>query len=212
MHEYVKQGGVRPAPAPEKSKLAIGLDLFTGKSVPSDLKKKDDEHHASPASASASALPRTQSATAGSSAPPAAVAVPVSGTASGLNSKTSSFQAGKPNPFASGDPFEGGDAEEDEEEEGNPFGGEAEVKIADVPPAAPPAAPAAPPAPPAAAEEESGSSNMVEALFDHEAEEEDELNFSAGDFVEVIDKPDGGWWRGRFNGKEGLFPSNYVKS
>jgi hypothetical protein len=26
---------------------------------------------------------------------------------------------------------------------------------------------------------------MVEALYDHEAEEEDELNFQAGDLVEV---------------------------
>lgn len=208
MHEYVKQGGVRPAPAPEKSKLAIGLDLFTGKSVPSDLKKKDDDHHSSPsAAASGSALPRTQSATAGSSAPPAhpvAVAVPAPASTSGTTSKTSSFQAAKPNPFASGDPFEGGEEANEEEEGGNPFAGETTAAAA----VAPPAAPVAPPAPPAATAE----SNMVEALFDHEAEEEDELNFSAGDFVEVIDKPDGGWWRGRFNGKEGLFPSNYVKS
>lgn len=193
MHEYVKQGGVRPAPAPEKSKLAIGLDLFTGKSVPSDLKKKDDT-----TPTAASSLPRTQSATAGSSSAPSApvaVAVPAA-PASTSNSKTNSFQAAKPNPFASGDPFEGGDEANEEEDSGNPFG-EAE-----------PAPPVAPPAPPAA---KSGS-NMVEALYDHEAEEEDELSFSAGDFVEVIDKPDGGWWRGRFNGKEGLFPSNYVKS
>jgi len=201
MHEYVKQGGVRPAAAPEKSKLAIGLDIFTGKSVPSDHKKKDgsESAHTTPTATAVAVEPapaRAVSATA-PPAPPAPAA-----------SNTNSFQAAKPNPFASGDPFEGGqdNADEDEEEEGgNPFGGPATT--------APAAPPAAPPAPPARPEGGTGhGSNFVEALFDHEAEEEDELNFSAGDMVEVIDKPDGGWWRGRFNGKEGLFPSNYVKS
>lgn len=41
IHEYVKQGGVRPAPPAEKSKLMVGLDVFTGKALPSDLIKKD---------------------------------------------------------------------------------------------------------------------------------------------------------------------------
>lgn len=194
MHEYVKQGGVRPAAAPEKSKLAIGLDIFTGKSVPSDHKKKDgsESQHTTP-TATAVAVEPAPARAVSASAPPAPPAPA---------SNTNSFQAAKSNPFASGDPFEGGQdsanqEDEEEEEGGNPFGGPAAA------PAAPPAAPPAPPARP---------SNFVEALFDHEAEEEDELNFSAGDLVEVIDKPDGGWWRGRFNGKEGLFPSNYVKS
>ena len=39
MHEYVKQGGVRPAPPAEKSKLMKGLDVFTGKALPSDYNK-----------------------------------------------------------------------------------------------------------------------------------------------------------------------------
>jgi len=52
----------------------------------------------------------------------------------------------------------------------------------------------------------------VKALYDHEAEEEDELNFKAGDIVEVVEKLEGGWWRGSCRGKEGLFPSNYVKN
>lgn len=45
-----------------------------------------------------------------------------------------------------------------------------------------------------------------------QAEEEDELNFFAGDTVEVLEMADGGWWRGRCRGKEGLFPVNYVRT
>lgn len=188
---------MRPAPPAEKSKLMAGLDLFTGKAVPSDYNKKDKEATPQPSPTVA-----TATATAGASrpvsgpppAPPVAVPVPPPPSSSAT---TSTFQAAKSNPFAAGDPFDE-DAEADGEDSGNPFASSS----------APPAAPSAPPAPPAS----SGGSNFVEALFDHEAEEEDELNFATGDLVEVIDKPDGGWWRGRCHGKEGLFPSNYVKS
>lgn len=200
IHEYVKQGGVRPAPPAEKSKLMVGLDVFTGKALPSDLIKKDTSPVAAAARYSASPVSRSStlsihflligifyfchSVSASDSAPSAPPAPPAS----------SSFSVPKSNPFAAGDAFaeEAEPPAEDEEESGNPFS----------------SAPPAPPVPPAAA----ASANMVEALFDHEAEEEDELNFSAGDMVEVIDRADGGWWRGRCHGKEGLFPSNYVKS
>ncbi|KAJ1418199.1 hypothetical protein B484DRAFT_453752 [Ochromonadaceae sp. CCMP2298] len=84
----------------------------------------------------------------------------------------------------------------------------APVAPSSAPPLAPPSGP--PSGVPGASEDTGGS--FVEALYDHEAEEEDELNFKAGDRVEVIEKPDGGWWRGRCNGEEGLFPSNYVQS
>lgn len=52
----------------------------------------------------------------------------------------------------------------------------------------------------------------VRALYNHDAEEEDELDFKAGDVVEIIEKAEGGWWRGSCRGKEGLFPSNYVQN
>jgi hypothetical protein len=52
---------------------------------------------------------------------------------------------------------------------------------------------------------------MVEALYDHEAEAEDELNFRTGEMVEVIETSEDGWWKGKCNGKVGLFPVNYVK-
>lgn len=52
---------------------------------------------------------------------------------------------------------------------------------------------------------------MVKALFDHTADDVDELDFLANDMVEVLEMPDGGWWKGRCGGKEGLFPVNYVE-
>jgi hypothetical protein len=53
--------------------------------------------------------------------------------------------------------------------------------------------------------------HYVQALYDHVAEAEDELSFNAGDQVEVLETCEGGWWRGRVRGNEGLFPVNYVK-
>ena len=32
-----------------------------------------------------------------------------------------------------------------------------------------------------------------------------------GTIIEIIDITDEGWWRGRYNGKEGMFPSNFVE-
>lgn len=51
----------------------------------------------------------------------------------------------------------------------------------------------------------------VEALFDYEGARDDELSFKQGDVIELVAKEDGGWWKGRLNGKEGLFPTNFVK-
>jgi hypothetical protein len=44
-----------------------------------------------------------------------------------------------------------------------------------------------------------------------QAEADDELNFKAGDIVEVIETSDDGWWKGKAHGKVGLFPVNYVQ-
>ena len=51
---------------------------------------------------------------------------------------------------------------------------------------------------------------QVRALYDFIAEEEDELGFCVGDVIEVLERPDPSWWRGRLRGRSGLFPSNYV--
>ncbi|XP_017337572.1 GRB2-related adapter protein 2b isoform X2 [Ictalurus punctatus] len=50
----------------------------------------------------------------------------------------------------------------------------------------------------------------VKALYDFIAEEQDELNFSAGDIIEVVDQPESFWWVGQLRGRTGLFPTNYI--
>uniref|UniRef100_A0A3B4GBD3 Osteoclast-stimulating factor 1 n=1 Tax=Pundamilia nyererei TaxID=303518 RepID=A0A3B4GBD3_9CICH len=54
-------------------------------------------------------------------------------------------------------------------------------------------------------------SDRVRALYDFKAEEADELEFSAGDIIEVLEVSDQTWWQGQLRGKKGLFPSNYTK-
>lgn len=50
----------------------------------------------------------------------------------------------------------------------------------------------------------------VKALYDFIAEEQDELNFRAGDIIEVVDQPESFWWVGQLRGRTGLFPTNYI--
>ena len=56
----------------------------------------------------------------------------------------------------------------------------------------------------------------VYALHDFTPENEDEIQFSAGDRIEVIEKDEvyqDGWWQGRnLIGKVGLFPQGYTTS
>lgn len=68
----------------------------------------------------------------------------------------------------------------------------------------------APPPPPPPAVLNTPKKVTVVALYDLEAEADDELSFKAGDVVEVLESGDDGWWKGRCNGQVGLFPVNYV--
>ncbi|XP_035493306.2 GRB2-related adapter protein 2b [Scophthalmus maximus] len=76
------------------------------------------------------------------------------------------------------------------------------------PAAAPPADLTLPSAPP---QHDAPSSTQVRAEYSFLAIETDELGFSAGDVIEVLERLDQAWWRGRLRGKTGLFPSNYTE-
>ena len=57
--------------------------------------------------------------------------------------------------------------------------------------------------------------SLCTALFDYEAQGEDELSLQRGEVVEILSKDakisgDEGWWTGKINDKVGIFPSNFV--
>lgn len=49
------------------------------------------------------------------------------------------------------------------------------------------------------------------ALYPYDAQDTDELSFVPNDVIEIVKKDDSGWWMGKFNGREGLFPANYTQ-
>ncbi|KAJ0019313.1 hypothetical protein NQD34_006882 [Periophthalmus magnuspinnatus] len=53
----------------------------------------------------------------------------------------------------------------------------------------------------------------VRALYDYQAEDESELSFELGDIIRDVEAVDKGWWRGwSQDGRQGLFPANYVET
>ncbi|KAL1297638.1 hypothetical protein AAFC00_006195 [Neodothiora populina] len=76
----------------------------------------------------------------------------------------------------------------------------------------------APPAPsqyeesePAAPAAAGAAGKTAVAQYDYEATEDNELSFPDGATITNIEFPDEDWWLGEFNGKQGLFPANYVE-
>uniref|UniRef100_A0A673GRZ0 Osteoclast-stimulating factor 1 n=1 Tax=Sinocyclocheilus rhinocerous TaxID=307959 RepID=A0A673GRZ0_9TELE len=58
--------------------------------------------------------------------------------------------------------------------------------------------------------EQRASALQVRAMYDFTAQDADELNFHAGDVIEVLDQSDRFWWKGVLRGRTGLFPVNYT--
>ncbi|XP_075944400.1 unconventional myosin-If [Anarhichas minor] len=49
------------------------------------------------------------------------------------------------------------------------------------------------------------------ALYQYIGQDTDEISFNADDVFNLIKEDASGWWTGRIQGKEGLFPGNYVE-
>ena len=52
----------------------------------------------------------------------------------------------------------------------------------------------------------------VVAIYDYDAQGEEEISLRDGDIVTVLKKEDDVWWLGELrNGKQGMFPKDYVE-
>ncbi|KAF9526358.1 hypothetical protein CPB83DRAFT_794937 [Crepidotus variabilis] len=47
--------------------------------------------------------------------------------------------------------------------------------------------------------------------YNEGGEDPEDLQFSVGDVIEVVEETNADWWTGRFKGRQGLFPSAYVE-
>ncbi|KAH9855785.1 BAR-domain-containing protein [Lenzites betulinus] len=75
------------------------------------------------------------------------------------------------------------------------------------------AAKKAPPPPPPLKPKPKPAVQYVVALYDFNAQADGDLDFKAGDRIEVVERTDSAedWWTGRLNGQTGVFPGNYVQ-
>jgi len=66
---------------------------------------------------------------------------------------------------------------------------------------------------PASADAPAASNNTASAIaiYDYEAQEENEISFKEGDIITNLNFVTDDWWEGVVNGKCGLFPGNYVE-
>ncbi|KAJ4480115.1 SH3-domain-containing protein [Lentinula aciculospora] len=47
--------------------------------------------------------------------------------------------------------------------------------------------------------------------YNEAGDDPQDLSFRSGDIIEIVQETNNDWWTGRYNGREGLFPSNYVE-
>lgn len=57
------------------------------------------------------------------------------------------------------------------------------------------------------------ASETCTALYDYAAQAQGDLTFQAGAVIEIVDRTTdaNGWWTGKLNGVQGVFPGNYVQ-
>ncbi|XP_046574463.1 SH3 domain-containing kinase-binding protein 1-like isoform X2 [Haliotis rubra] len=48
-------------------------------------------------------------------------------------------------------------------------------------------------------------------MFDYTPENEDELELKEGEIIDFVREVEDGWWEGSYNGRSGVFPSNFVE-
>lgn len=48
-------------------------------------------------------------------------------------------------------------------------------------------------------------------IYSYRENKPDELSLAVGDIIEIFEEVEEGWWRGKLNGKVGVFPSNFVE-
>lgn len=48
-------------------------------------------------------------------------------------------------------------------------------------------------------------------IYSYQENKPDELTLAVGDIVEIFEEVEEGWWKGKLNGKTGVFPSNFVE-
>ncbi|KAM5542255.1 hypothetical protein V8D89_004128 [Ganoderma adspersum] len=71
----------------------------------------------------------------------------------------------------------------------------------------------APPPPPPLKPKPKAAVQYVIALYDFAAQADGDLEFRAGDRIEVVERTESieDWWTGKLNGRQGVFPGNYVQ-
>ena len=52
---------------------------------------------------------------------------------------------------------------------------------------------------------------LVQAIYNYQGENNDELCITKGDIITVTNAPEGGWYEGTLNGTTGWFPSDYCR-
>merc|ERR1711936_1221887 len=60
-------------------------------------------------------------------------------------------------------------------------------------------------------EQKAGAGVSAIALYDYQADAEDEISFDPNDIITNIEVVDEGWLAGVINGKRGMFPANFVE-